>query len=281
MLGADANYPESDLTYTWSTTSVPAGASAPTFSVNGTNGAKDTTVSFSQAGSYTFQVTIADPSSLTATSSVTVMVAQTLTAIAVAPASATISEDSTEPFTATAVDQFGQPLASPPAFTWSVDSGGAGGSVSTTGVYTAPGSGTGSDTVRATSGGLSGTAAVTVLTRAATVTFLGTDTTTEGNWEETYGGDGYDIPGLTANLPAYAQVTLGSTAAASVWTSSATDPRALEEPGSTGRIASGWFSGSSATETIDVNLTDGQTHLLALDAMDWDGAGEDAANRLS
>ena len=273
VLGADPSYPESDLTYIWSTTSAPPGATPPTFGVNDTNAAQNTTVMFDQAGTYTFQVTIADPSSLSVTSTVTVVVAQALTTIVVAPASATVSEDSTEPFTALAVDQFGQALANPPTFTWSVDTGGAGGSVSTAGLYTAPGSETGSDTVRAASGSVSGTAAVTVLTSAATVAYLGTDTTTEGNWEETYGSDGYDIPGLTTNLPSYAEVTPGGTAGASVWMASASDPRALQEPGSTGRIASGWFSGSSAVETIDVNLTDGQPHLLALDAMDWDGAG--------
>ena len=41
-----------------------------TFSVNGTNAAKNTTATFSQAGAYSFTVTITDAGGLTATSSV-------------------------------------------------------------------------------------------------------------------------------------------------------------------------------------------------------------------
>ena len=46
-------------------------AATPTFSANGSNAAKNTTATFSKAGSYTFQVTITDAGGLTATSSVT------------------------------------------------------------------------------------------------------------------------------------------------------------------------------------------------------------------
>jgi len=55
----------------------PTGAS-PSFSVNGTNGAKNATVTFDKAGSYTFTVTISDGTS-SVTSSVNVTVNQTLT----------------------------------------------------------------------------------------------------------------------------------------------------------------------------------------------------------
>ena len=47
-----------DLTYLWSVVG-PAGC-LPTFSANGTLGAGDTTVTFSQAGSYTFTATVSD-----------------------------------------------------------------------------------------------------------------------------------------------------------------------------------------------------------------------------
>src|SRR5262249_7996212 len=52
VLGADAGG-EASLTYTWSVTSAPTGAAAPTFSVNGTNAAKNTTVTFTTNGTYT------------------------------------------------------------------------------------------------------------------------------------------------------------------------------------------------------------------------------------
>ena len=83
-------------------------------------------------------MTIADPGSLTAASSVVVTVNQTLTTIAVAPANTTLANGATQSFTATANDQFGLALATQPSFTWSVASGGAGGMVSATGLYTAP-----------------------------------------------------------------------------------------------------------------------------------------------
>ena len=56
-----------------------------------THAAQDSTVTFSEAGNYTFQVTITDPSNRTATSSVNVSVNQTLTAIAISPLFATLN----------------------------------------------------------------------------------------------------------------------------------------------------------------------------------------------
>jgi hypothetical protein len=162
VLGADASYPEADLTYTWTTTSAPAGAPAPSFSQDGTNAARQTTVTFARAGTYTFRVTVAAPDSLTAASSVTVTVSQTVTSVAVSPTAAAVIDTTAQPFTATSVDQFGQASTSPPPLAWSLDAGGAGGTISTAGVYTGPAAGSGGDTVRATSGGAMGAAAVTV-----------------------------------------------------------------------------------------------------------------------
>ena len=76
VLGADDGG-EANLTYTWVATGTPP---APvSFSVNGTNGAKNTTATFTAAGNYSFQVTITDAGGLSTTSSVNVTVAQTLT----------------------------------------------------------------------------------------------------------------------------------------------------------------------------------------------------------
>src|SRR4029453_12868227 len=72
----------------------------------------------------------------------------------------------TKQFTRRARDQFGQPLATPPTFAWSV--AGAGGAVNQAGLYTAPASGTPTETVRATAGGVTGTATVTVTPRTTT-----------------------------------------------------------------------------------------------------------------
>ena len=63
VLGADANG-ESNLKYTWVTTTVPEGLAPnkyPFVSNNGTNYAKDTIVVFYAAGAYTMHATITDP----------------------------------------------------------------------------------------------------------------------------------------------------------------------------------------------------------------------------
>src|SRR5262249_47367364 len=122
------------LTYAWATTgTVPAPV---TFSVNGTNAAQTTTATFSKAGTDQFQVAVYDPTSQTATSSVTVTVNQSFSSITVAPASPTVSAGSVDQFKASALDQFGNPLAAQPTFSWSVASGG--GSIgATTGLFAA------------------------------------------------------------------------------------------------------------------------------------------------
>ena len=63
----------SSLTYTWST--MPSSPAGVVFSVNGTNAAAQTTATFSQAGTYVFQVIVADPGGKAAVSQVTVTVA--------------------------------------------------------------------------------------------------------------------------------------------------------------------------------------------------------------
>jgi hypothetical protein len=160
----------SSLTYTWATTGTPP---APvTFSANGNNAARSVTATFASAGSYTFQVTVSDPSGYAATSSVTVSVNQTLSAVKVSPASITVAEGQKQPFAAVAYDQFGNPMSPQPAFAWSV-SRGIGTIGASSGIYAAPQT-TGTATVQAASGGVAGTASVTVSPPAsisATVTY--------------------------------------------------------------------------------------------------------------
>jgi hypothetical protein len=151
----------SGITYTWSATSKPGGAN-PIFSINGANAAQNTTVTFDAAGNYTFQVVAADSGSGATTSSVNVAVNQTLTSIVVSPATANLTSGQTQAFTASARDQFGNPLSVQPTFSWSLDSGSVGGVDANSGQYTAPLSPVGTATVRATSGAVSGIAAVNV-----------------------------------------------------------------------------------------------------------------------
>ena len=121
VLGADAAGAGS-LTYTWATTgSPPAGVK---FSVDNNNAADNTVATFSKAGVYNFQATITDPAGLSVTSSVQVTVEQTLTSVVVSPSTAKVNTGATQQFTASADDQFGNPLATQPAFTWTASGGG-------------------------------------------------------------------------------------------------------------------------------------------------------------
>jgi hypothetical protein len=103
----------------------------------------------------------------------------------------------------------------------------------------------------------------------AAASFLQSDTTTQGNWKGKYGGQGYSLVGDGVSYPAYAQVSVTG-ATTHIWAASTSDVRALQKAaqGSTDRIAATLYS---ATEyTIDLNLTDGMTHQVAMYSLDWD-----------
>ena len=152
--------PESDLTYTWAATGLPDPALPPQFgNGNGTNAAKDLPVVFAKAGSYTFEVTIRHGTASIA-SSVAVDVARTFTGVTLDPSFATVRNGATRRFRATANDQFGEPLDTQPAFSWTIEPAQGVGAVSPDGVYTAPVTGGGTATLRATVGGKSGIASV-------------------------------------------------------------------------------------------------------------------------
>jgi hypothetical protein len=170
---------ESNLSYTWAATTMPAGAAGPTFSGNGSNAAKNTTATFSQAGAYGFTVTITDAGGLSTTSSIGVTVDQTLTSIVVSPANASLRGGASQQCTASAQDQFGQPLSSQPEFTWSATQG----SIDATGLYTARYVGS-METITAAGGGLSGTATVTITVPTLTWSGAGGDDlwSTPDNW---------------------------------------------------------------------------------------------------
>src|SRR5204863_79546 len=150
------------LIYTWTAN----GPGAVSFSANGTNAAKNTTATFGAAGSYTFTATLKDGGGNTTSSSVAVTVKQTLTTIAVAPASATVNLNGKQQFSATGKDQFGAAMVPQPAFAWSVSGGGT---IDQNGLFTAGASAGGPFTVTAQSGTVQGTATVTVIDAPPTV----------------------------------------------------------------------------------------------------------------
>ena len=99
--------------------------------------------------------------------------------------------------------------------------------------------------------------------------------TTQGTWRGVYGSQGYLLAPNSgnypySNIPGYALVNV-SGAATYIWTGSTSEPQALQKPGASDRIAACWYSGGAFT--IDLGITDGQTHRIAFYFLDWDSFG--------
>ncbi len=190
-LGADATAGEFNLTYTWSVTGTPP---APvTFSNNGTNSAKTTTVTFAAAGTYSFLVTITNAAGFSTTSSVNATVNQIYSGLSLSPASANLTGGAAQQFTATALDQFGQPLSAQPTITWTLVSGL--GTLSSGGLYTPPYAG-GSAAIRAASGSYNATATVDYSSLAQWNAAISSSWTTNGNWIDAFTSSALAAPGV-------------------------------------------------------------------------------------
>jgi fibronectin type 3 domain-containing protein len=97
--------------------------------------------------------------------------------------------------------------------------------------------------------------------------FVKVDGITKGNWKGIYGTEGAGLSAVATDYPSYAQVT-ASGKGNWLWAWSTTDARALQKIGSTDRAASCWYS--AASFTVDVTITDGKAHRVALYFLDWD-----------
>ncbi len=102
----------------------------------------------------------------------------------------------------------------------------------------------------------------------ASVHFVTVDKTTKGAWKSVYGAEGHNTIGDVVQYPSFAQVNI-SGSSFSTWAASTSDVRALQKLNGVDRIAA--RSESNSFLTIDVNLTDGLTHRVALYGLDWDG----------
>ena len=199
VLGADDGG-EPNLSYSWYTETSPNVASgSPSFSENNTNAAKNVTVTFATAGSYSFKARITDGGGLViASNSVQVTVSQTLTTIMVSPATVTVLTGATQQFTANANDQFGQAMISPPTFVWAKFSGV--GEIDGSGRYSA-GNASGVATLQASAGSVSATAMVVVnqsipqVPTGLTATVTG-DTTVHLAWNPAVGASRYSLDRL-------------------------------------------------------------------------------------
>jgi hypothetical protein len=113
--------------------------------------------------------------------------------------------------------------------------------------------------------------AITVNNQLTTsAVFVKSDTTTQGTWKGHYGADGEIVAEDSLHLPAYAALNfLGAQMYQWAFTG---DPRALQEATSlTLRTASTYYGNPNFS--MDLNLTDGNAHQVALYFLDWDGEG--------
>ena len=133
-----------------------------------------------------------------------------------------------------------------------------------------PAGATSGPVVVSVSGKTTGNNAKFTVLSGQTLQFLGNDGSTEGTWEGVYGADGYNVINLTPAYPSYATVT-PSGQTEFTWTSDTQDPRGLQVPGQSYRIAAAWYS--STDFTVGINLTDGNTHQVAVYCLDWDIQG--------
>jgi subtilisin family serine protease len=112
---------------------------------------------------------------------------------------------------------------------------------------------------------LVGASSFTALAGGATASFVGSDATTLGNWQGTYGSQGSVVVGDVASIPGGSVVP--TNAASWTWAASTSDVRALRKTGSSGRVAAGWYTTSGF---IDITPGDAGTHRVTLYVVDWD-----------
>ncbi|MEO6035314.1 MAG: chitobiase/beta-hexosaminidase C-terminal domain-containing protein [Verrucomicrobiota bacterium] len=103
---------------------------------------------------------------------------------------------------------------------------------------------------------------------ATRVLFVKTDTNTIGNWKGVYGGEGYNVIGNANVYPSYAQVTF-SGKTDWLWANSSSEARCLVKAGTaTDRIAAS--AQSTTSFTVDIALSDTNSHRVAMYFLDWD-----------
>ena len=154
---------------------------------------------------------------------------------------------------------FTQAQISPYTLTWQVSQQGKVLLTQTTDSFLFPYSQLGAYTVSLTvsdgQGELATTSTTVTVAPPASATMIDSNTKTQGNWIGAYGAQGYDIVSGPSKLPANDTVTPSGQATYTATTTSS-DPRALQVPGSSNRVAAVWYS--STKFTVDVNLADGQ-----------------------
>ncbi len=227
-VGASDDAGESLLAYSWSLSGGPG--AAVSFSVNGTNAATSTLVSFAEAGDYDLTVSIRDVPGLASSSLVHVRVLQTASEVRLSPGSASLRVGASQTFSAVMLDQFGMALVvQPSGFSWLVN---AGGSINSAGVFSATAAG-GPFVITASGGGLSNTALATVLPGLATVSL--------GNLTATYDGTPKGVSAST---------TPSGLAVALTYNGTSTAPVAAGTYAVVGTITDANYEGSGSGELV-------------------------------
>ncbi|GAB4167896.1 MAG: hypothetical protein Fur0032_06040 [Terrimicrobiaceae bacterium] len=160
------------LTTSWTQVSGPATAAIA--SPNETQ----TSVTFPASGTYVFAFSASDDE-LATTATLTAeaqLAAAEATSIIITPASVTVLPSATTPFSASVLDQYGQPMSGQ-TITWAVSGGGV---IDSAGVFTAGATEGGPNTVTATSGALYSTAQVTVFNSPPTISDIADQVVTQG-----------------------------------------------------------------------------------------------------
>jgi len=147
---ASENGSSAGLTYRWSEASGPCASIQPST-------ASIASAIFHAAGTYSFKIVVKDGHGRSASATVSVIVAQTMSTLTVSPATATVAINLTRSFRSVVRDQFN--AVDHTAVTWAVTSGV--GSIAQAGIFSA-GPVPGSAIVEATVSGLAATASITV-----------------------------------------------------------------------------------------------------------------------
>lgn len=198
-VAADDDGGEGSLTYTWAVTNGPHPVF---FTTNASNAAKAATAEFEGSGDYQISVSARDAQGLTTSSELNVRVLQTASGVFVSPAAVTLSVGSSQAFSASLLDQFSVAMATQPSsFTWSKSGGGT---ISSTGVFTATAVG-GPYLITAASGGFSNSASVSVTPAPASVVL--------SNLSQTYSGGTKAVTVTTSPLDLATAVTYNTSSA--------------------------------------------------------------------
>lgn len=110
----------------------------------------------------------------------------------------------------------------------------------------------------------------TPVANTGTAQFVRTDTTTQGAWRGVYGADGYNVINNAVSYPSYVfPAPTGN--AVYTWVAVTSDVRALQQAGSSQRIAATWYTYNQFI--VDLPFSGTQSYQMAVYCLDWDNLG--------